>query len=129
MEFWNAILPLAGVVLGAVLTRVGTRRQQAEALRAQAYADYLRAVAASGHARSAEEKCTAARDAADAKARMVVYGSAGVITALARFEEAGAVMHGPGGEAFISAVSSMRASDRRVAQREIELLLLGPTRV
>lgn len=50
------ILPLVGVVLGAALqfwlSRAAAREQRAETLRSQAYADYLRAVAAAGHLRS-----------------------------------------------------------------------------
>ena len=90
-----AALPLTGVVLGATLqfwlVRAATREQHAVTLRSQAYADYLRAVAASGHLRSDDDLRNAHRDAADAKARIAVYGSTDFIKALSRFEEAGAV--------------------------------------
>lgn len=101
MEGWNksmnvwtlAILPLIGVVLGAglqfLLTRATARDQQTATLRFQAYADYLRAVAMAGHLRSDEDLRDAHRDAADAKARIAVYGTVDVIKAMARFEEFG----------------------------------------
>jgi hypothetical protein len=59
-------------------------------LRSTAYAGYLRAAAAAAHANSVEDQRGALRDAADAKGRIAVYGSADVIRNLARFEESGA---------------------------------------
>lgn len=131
MDTWAiATLPLVGVVLGAVLqfwlTRSAAREQHGDTLRSQAYADYLRAVAAAGHLRSDEDLRDAHRDAADAKARIAVYGTAEVIKALSRFEEAGAVITGgPAARAFVALVSSMRPSGGAVPDRELELLLLG----
>lgn len=79
MDRWAiAILPLVGVVLGAALqfwlSRAAAREKRGADLRSQAYADYLRAVAAAGHLRSDEDLRDAHRDAADAKARIAVYG-------------------------------------------------------
>src|SRR5215213_8935134 len=116
MNAWTlATLPLIGVVLGAglqfLLTRATAREQQTATLRSQAYADYLRAVAAAGHLRSDEDLRDAHRDAADAKARIAVYGTVDVIKARARFEESGAVLsHSPASRAFVSLVSAMRPS-------------------
>src|SRR5439155_20088379 len=91
------------------LTRAAERNKHAETLQSQAYADYLRAVAAAAHLRCDEDLRNAHRDAADAKARIAVYGGAAVIAALARFEDAGAVItRGPAADAFVSLVSSMR---------------------
>lgn len=125
-----AILPLLGVMLGAALqfwlSRAADGEKHTEGLRSQAYADYLRAVAAAGHLRSDEDLRDAHRDAADAKARIAVYGSASVISALARFEENGAVLtNGPPAVAFVSLVSSMRPSGATVADRDLRLVLLG----
>lgn len=125
-----AILPLVGVVLGATLqfwlSRTADREKNADALRSQAYADYLRAVAVAGHLRSDQDLRDAHLDAADAKARIAIYGSAQVINALSRFEEAGAVItEGPSAQAFVSVVSSMRADSNAVTNRELEILLLG----
>ena len=131
MNAWTlAILPLIGVVLGAglqfLLTRASSREQHTETLRSQAYADYLRAVAATGHLRSDEDLRDAHRDAADAKARIAVYGTVDVIRALARFEESGAVLSdGPASRAFVSFVSSMRPNSDDVSDHELELPLLG----
>ena len=90
------ILPLVGVVLGAALQFWLESSRRTRATRgnpaSQAYADYLRAVAAAGHLRSDDDLRDAHRDAADAKARIAVYGTAEVIKALSQFEEAGAVI-------------------------------------
>jgi len=62
----------------------------------------------------------------DAKARIAVYGTVGVIKALARFEESGAVLsHGPASRAFVSLVSTMWPKSGDVSEHELELLLLG----
>jgi hypothetical protein len=133
MNAWAiAILPLVGVLLGAGLqfwlSRAAAREQHSATLRSQAYADYLRAVAAAGHLRSDEDLRDALRDAADAKARIAIYGGNEVIKALSRFEEAGAVLSDePAAKAFVSLVSAMR-SGAAVPDHELELLLLGAAR-
>lgn len=133
MSSWAiAILPLLGALLGASLQfwfgRMAEREKHAEGLRSQAYADYLRAVAAAAHLRSDEDMRDAHRDAADAKARIAVYGSASVISALAQFEEAGAsVTNDPAAAAFIALVSSMRSSRATVPDRDLRHVLLGAT--
>jgi len=131
MNDWAiAIPPLIGVVLGASLrfwfNRTASQEQQLQNLRAQAYSDYLRAVAASAHLRSDEDLRDADRDAADAKARIAVYGTSPVIQALADFEKAGAVLSkGPAAKAFVAMVSRMRSEKDRVATKDLEMLLLG----
>lgn len=131
MGNWTiAVFPLLGVVVGAALhfwfARAADREKQAGTLRSQAYSDYLRAVAAAGHLRSDEDLRDALRDAADAKARIAIYGSASVIKALSRFEEVGAVLSGgPSKEAFVSLVSKMRSQGDNVPSRELENVLLG----
>lgn len=126
MEPWAiALLPLVGVVVGATLqfwlSRAAAREQRAEALRSQVYADYLRAVAAAGHYRTNED-----RDAAEAKARIAVYGTAEVIRALSRFEAGGAVISdGPGARAFVALVTAMRPAGGAVPNDALELLLMG----
>ncbi len=131
MDNWAvAILPLAGVVVGAVLqfwlSRTAEREKHAADLQSHAYADYLRAVAAAAHLRSDEDLRDAHRDAADAKARIAVYGTVSVIGALSRFEETGQVLHeARSRRAFLALVSSMRSGGNAVPDRELELVLFG----
>jgi hypothetical protein len=134
MDSWViAALPLIGVVLGAGLqflfSRTAAREKHVETLQSQAYVDYLRAVSAAGHLRSDEDLRDAHRDAADAKARIAVYGSSEVINALSRFEEVGAIVSdGPGATAFVALVKAMRSKAGAVTDRDLELLLLGSPR-
>jgi hypothetical protein len=126
----TALLSLFGVALGAGLqfasSRVAERAKHGEELQAQAYADYLRAVAAAGHLRSDEDLRDARRAAADAKARIAVYGGVPVVQALARFEQAGAVLSDAKScAAFIAMVKSMRRVGNAVTDRDLEIVLLG----
>lgn len=124
MEDWlNAILPLVGVVVGAAVhswfTRSSERDKHAGNLRSQAYVDYLRAVAEAAH-----HGKDARRNAADAKARIAVYGSAEVVTALARFEESGATLGQDGRGPFLALVAAMRIGTA-VGNGDLGLVLLG----
>lgn len=128
MSDW--IHPLLGVAVGAALqfffNREAERKRHLETLRAQAYSDFLRAVAAAGHLLSDEDLRQAHREVADSKARIAVYGTSEVVQAMARFEETGAILYGQAGRAtFVALVSAMRPSGAAVAQRDLELLLLG----
>jgi hypothetical protein len=64
-------------------------------------------------------------EAADAKARLAVYGTSSVIAGLARFEKAGAVLDNPNAiDAFVALVGAMRQTD--IAQAEdMKLVLFG----
>ena len=131
MNDWTiAILPVLGIIVGAALhfwfSRTAEREKHTDALRSQAYVDYLRAVAAAGHLRSDEDLRDAHRDAADAKARIAVYGSASVIKALSRFEESGAILNNSSStEAFVVLVSSMQSAGSAVPNHELKIVLLG----
>jgi hypothetical protein len=131
MDNWTiVILPLSGVMIGAAMqfffSRAVEREKHVGNLRSQAYADYLRAVAAAAHLLTNEDLRNALRDAADAKARISVYGSARVIKALSQFEEAGAVLNNERSvRAFVSVVASMRSIKSKIPVRELELVLLG----
>lgn len=134
MNNWTiALLPLLGVAVGAALQfwlgRAADREKHAETLRTEAYAHYLRAVAAAGHLRSDEDERDAFRDAADAKARIAVHGTQAVVAALARFEEAGAIVRrdGPAADAFVALVAAMRLGSGGVPDRDLRLVLLGPS--
>jgi hypothetical protein len=131
-EWVTVLLSLSGVALGAGLqfasSRAAERAKHGEELQAQAYADFLRAVAAAGHLRSDADLRDAHRDAADAKARIAVYGSVPVLQALARFEQTGAVLsNAQSCAAFIALVNSMRRAGASVSNRDLELVLLGGT--
>jgi hypothetical protein len=128
------ILPLLGVILGAALqywlSRAADREAKTESARSNAYADYLRAVAAAAHLRSDEDLRDALRDAADAKARIAVYGSPTVIGALARLEEVGTdLTRQPSAAAFVALVAAMRSSASTVEDRNLWLVLLGRDRL
>lgn len=131
MQTWSlAILPLIGVMLGAALqfwfSRSAERNKAIEALRAQAYVDYLSGVASLAHVVNADDVRLANRCLADAKARIAVYGSSQIIGALARFEESGAILaRGQDVKPFLSVVASMRSELPFVAEQDLELLLLG----
>lgn len=131
MNTWvTMLLPMAGVIIGAILQfwlgRAAEHDKHINSLRAQAYSDYLRGVAMAAHLTSDEDLVTALRSVADAKARMVVYGTVEVISALARFEETGAVLTRPSSvAAFMALVGAMRDQRNAVSEQELKRVLLG----
>lgn len=133
MSNWAfSLLPLLGVIIGAMLqfllSKASERNKRIESLRAEAYADYLRAIAASAHSQSDSDRLAAIRSAADAKTRIVVYGTGSVVRAIAKFERAGATTANKEGVwALTEIVSVMRDSAPDVSPRDIEVLLVGPT--
>ncbi len=125
----TAVLPLLGVVIGATmqywLSRSAESRKQLQLLHSQSYVDYLRSVTRAAHASSPEGVRLAQAQAADAKARMAVYAPSGVIAALARFEEAGAILDNPrSNSAFVALVGAMRESGAAQAD-DLSLVLFG----
>lgn len=129
MTEWAAVLSLLGVVVGVLLqywtSRSAETRKQLQLLRSQSYVDYLRAVTKAAHAVSADAGRLARAEAADAKARMCVYGTSRAISALARFEEAGPVLDTPSSKGvFAALVIAMRDGDSP-SQAELELVLFG----
>ncbi|MBS1842317.1 MAG: hypothetical protein JST77_15900 [Acidobacteria bacterium] len=132
MNGWPALLPLLGVVIGATIqywtSRAVESRKQLQLLRSQCYVDYLRAVTKAAHALSADSGRQARADAADAKARIAVYGTSQAIAALARFEETGAVLDNVKSKSvFAALVTAMRNGDSP-SQMELELVLFGAER-
>ena len=133
MSEWTAVLPLIGVVVGATMqhwfSRAAESRKQLQVLRSQCYVDYLQAVTKAAHGKSPESIRSAQADAADAKARLAVYGTSGVISALARFEEAGAVLDNPRTRAaFVALVGAMRAKGGVAHASDLTLVLFGQAR-
>ena len=64
-------------------------------------------------------------EAADAKARMAVYGASRAIAALARFEEVGPVLDTPNAKGvFAALVIAMRDGDSP-SKTDLELVLFG----
>lgn len=133
MNQWIALLPLVGVVIGAAMqywfSRSAEVRKQIELLQSQSYVDFLRAVTKSAHANSADAIRSAQADATDAKARLAVYGASDVIVALARFEEAGAVLDNPQTKAaFVTLVAAMRQKRGAANANDLGLVLFGKRR-
>ncbi len=129
MNAWTAVLPLLGVVIGATLqywtSRAAESSKQLQLLRSQSYVDYLRAVTKAAHATSPDAGRLARAEAADAKARMSVYGTSKAIAALARFEEIGPVLDSPKAKSvFADLVTAMRDGDSP-SQADLELILFG----
>jgi hypothetical protein len=129
MTGWSAVLPLLGVVIGATLqywtSRATEARKQLQLLRSQSYVDYLRAVTKAAHSTSPDSGRLARAEAADAKARMSVYGTSRAIAALARFEEVGPVLDSPNAKGvFAALVTAMRDGDSP-SQEDLELVLFG----
>jgi len=126
MNAWTALLPLIGVVVGATmqywLSRAAESRKQLQLLQTQSYVDYLKAVTKAAHANSPDSLRSAQADAADAKARLAVYGGAHVIAVLARFEETGAVLNNSEAyAAFVALVGAMRQD--RASEEDLKLVL------
>jgi hypothetical protein len=90
----------------------------------QAYGDYLRAVVKAAYATSVEQARASLSDAADAKARIAIYGSEAVVVALAKFEHGKPVLDNPAAiERFIELALAMR--NHRVLQSDLTLVLFG----
>lgn len=128
MNLWTTFLPLIGLVVGAVLqywfSRAAESRRQLQLLQSQCYVDYLKAVTRAAHSATPEAARLAMADAADAKARLAIYGSSRVIIALARFEKVGPVLDNPSSlDAFIALVAAMRADDKFIDPSDLKLIL------
>jgi hypothetical protein len=110
----TAVLPLVGVMIGAGLQYLFSRsaevRKQLAALRTEAYTDYLRCVAESAKiGRDANRRGELLSQAADAKARIAIYGSAQVLAALAAFETNSPVIDSPeAAKRFLAVVYAIR---------------------
>jgi len=132
-----ALVSVVSVIVGAVLQYLFTRHLENQRhhreRRAQAYADYLKAVcdqAQLGNQLHPEAHEVYAR-AADAKCRICLYGPAAVVHAFADFERLGARMTTPEQSgAFTKMVAAMRSDSGGVGTPTMEslhLVLLGKT--
>lgn len=128
----TAILPLIGVLIGASLQYLFGRTLESQRhltlQKGQAYADYFKAVAMlSTQGRSKD----ALSLVADAKTRVCIYGSVGVVQRLGSFERAGArVSPGKGQAAITELLKTMRkdmgVSGNRIDEDDLHRILFGP---
>jgi hypothetical protein len=128
MSAWTALSPLLGVVVGAILqhwfSRTAETSKQVGLLRSAAYVDYLRSIARLAHSSTREGRSAALVEAADVKARIAIYGTKSAVGALARFEEAGAVLDNPSSiECFVRFASVAGLSGAEPA--DLKLVLFG----
>ena len=116
------ILPVLGVVLGALLQHKLAKSKEREAqfasIRQQTYADYVGAVSAVAAARSPDSIA----QLIDAKSRMAIYASNEVIDRLSEFETVGPNLTSPvAKEAFVKLAGQMRAESGATATRDASL--------
>ncbi len=106
-----AALPLLGVLIGATLQYAFGQRLESRkllvALKAQAYSDLIRVIAASGCSRNTEKLALIA----DAKTRICIYGSLNVVQKLRDFDRIGATAARPDGQAALTALLSAMRED------------------
>jgi hypothetical protein len=124
----TAVLPVVGVLVGASLQYLFTRYLETQRyqrdLRTQAYLDYIKSV--SGLARLNDPQGSQERDllanAADAKARICLYGSGEVVKALASFEKLGAaVISPPQCESFVAMIMPCVETPEMLLERQLRM--------
>ncbi len=131
-----AVLPIIGVIIGAGLqyffSRFSESRKQLSTFKSLAYVDYLRCVAESKHVGRDNTKARKEifAKAADAKARIAVYGSSNVVDALAHFEKEGAIINSrQSEEKFLALCKAMRreniGKDDKTKIEALRLVLFG----
>jgi hypothetical protein len=130
----NGVLPLVGVAVGAglqlLLGRSLETSKQLKVARAQAYADFFKAVAllaTKGHS------VDALGLAADAKSRICIYGSPEVVKRLRAFEEQGPIIGSDQSKAIIAALLLEMRKDidgtaRNLNEQDIHLVVFGALR-
>ncbi len=131
----TGFLPFAGVIIGAGLqyyfSRSAESHKQLAILRTQAYIDYLRCVAESPKIGSdVQKRIDLLSRATDAKSRISIYGSAAVLSALAKFEKYGSVINSPqSADRFLSLTGVMRqesaGSNELVDLEDLRIVLFG----
>ncbi len=132
-----AILPVLGVVFGAVLhfwfSRNSADWSRFQDKRVQAYVDFLKAVAGISQAQRFKDKKAEQESAAllaDARARIAVFGHSDVLAALAAFDRTDKMLTSPNAcQAFTELVRTVRrVSNVEVAplnRDELFLALFG----
>jgi hypothetical protein len=134
MNWLTLISAAVGVVAGSTVQylygqRAEAKRHQREKC-ADAYAEYLRAIASAAHVRNDIERIEALKAFTAAKTRIVVYGSQVVVQAEAKFEQVGATVGTPDGRAAVVAICrAMRAENnagKDATDSDLRAILLGP---
>jgi hypothetical protein len=132
----TAVFSFLGVVFGAGLQYVFTRylenQRHHRALRSQAHADYVKCVCEQANlgSNSTEVRMREiSAKAADAKARVCLYGSLESVRAFAQFEKLGAqIQSAEQRNAFVAMMIAMRRDSGigpMPTAEDVELVLLG----
>ncbi len=132
----TAMFSIIGIAIGASLQYIFSKYldslKHRRELRSQAYADYLQCVseyANLGSGNEPQEVANLAMRTADAKCRICLYGSAGLIRAFSQFEQLGAAMNTKEQrDAFTALVSRMREDsgmNQQPSLEELQSVLLG----
>jgi hypothetical protein len=130
-EWLTVALSMATLTLGHWMGRASQRDRHVEEQRSRAYSDYLRAVAACAHLHLPDNSdyVEALKNAADAKARIAVYGSSAVIESLARFVGVGeSLIDDKNRATFVRLIAHMRvgkASKALVSDQDLWTVLMG----
>ena len=122
-----AVLPLAGVALGAFLQSKRELKNQKKALKIKAYTDYLQACAQMANT-DVGKHSDARISLADAKARIAIYGNGLVIKEIAEFDRHGARVDSPEDmKRFLKITLSMRHAEShdKAKDEDIARLLFG----
>lgn len=122
-----AVLPLAGVALGAFLQTRRELKNQKKTLKIKSYTDYLQACAQMA-SKDVGKHSDAKTALADAKARITIYGSAEVIKEIADFDRHGARVDSPEDmKRFLRITLSMRDAESKdkAKNEDIARLLFG----
>ena len=122
-----AVLPLAGVALGAFLQSKRDLSNQKKTLKIKAYTDYLQAAAALSN------KDTGKHDEArtlltDARLRILIYGSSKIVGHIATFDRTGANLHTiEGMRTFLPVMTLMREDNLndKIKKEDMTRILFG----
>lgn len=131
------ILPIVGIIVGAAIqsfySRKAENKKQVLASKTQAYVDCLECVSESAYLKelAGKERSELLAKAANAKNRICVYGSNEVISALAKFELAGAAIKSKEtANIFINLCAAMREDHllerNKASVEELATILVGP---
>ena len=131
----SSVLPLLGVLLGAVMhshfSRTGNAEKHLQELRVTAYTDYLKCVADNAASRARRGDPELLARTADSKTRIAMFGSSSVVAALSRFETAGPTIDSAEKEQlFLDIAGQMRADSAfksdQVDSTDLKMILFGP---